>query len=142
MDAQRNEAVTPSHNEPNLDVLAEQWLQQKTLEDNCKARRIEIEQQMIPHLAARAEGSQTTETTFGRKIKLTTKNNYKLDDIALQAVRDSVPANMLPLKLTQTIDVARLKYLRNNEPAIYREIARAFSHSPAKPNIQITGGEI
>ena len=43
MDAQRNEAVTPSHNEPNLDVLAEQWLQQKTLEDNCKARRIEIE---------------------------------------------------------------------------------------------------
>jgi len=57
-------------------------------------------------------------------------------------VRDSVPANMLPLKLTQTIDVARLKYLRNNEPAIYRKIARAFSHSPAKPNIQITGGEI
>ena len=141
MDAYRNE-VTPSHNEPNLDVLAEQWLQQKTLEDNCRARRIEIEQQLIPHLAQREEGSATTTTTFGRKIKLTTKNNYKLDDIALQAIRESVPANMLPLKLTQTIDVARLKYLRMNEPETYRKIARAFTHSPAKPNVSITGGEI
>lgn len=142
MDAQRNEGASPSHNEPNLDVLAEQWLQQKTLEDSCKARRIEIEQQLIPYLAQREEGSATTETTFGRKIKLTTKNNYTLDDIALQAVRESVPANMLPLKITQTIDVTRLKYLRHNEPEIYRKIARAFTHSPAKPNITITGGEI
>lgn len=141
MDAYRNEDTT-RHNEPKLDVLAEQWLQQKTLEDNCRARRIEIEQQLMPHLEQRQEGSATTTTTFGRKIKLTMKNNYKLDDIALQAIRDSVPANMLPLKLTQTIDVARLKYLRNNEPEIYRKIAKAFTHSPAKPNIAISGGEI
>ena len=76
MDAQRNEEANPSHNEPNLDVLAEQWLQQKTLEDSCKARRIEIEQQLIPYLAQREEGSQTTETTFGVCSELDERTSF------------------------------------------------------------------
>lgn len=142
MDAQRNEAVSPSHNEPNLDVLAEQWLQQKTLEDNCKARRIEIEQQMIPLLSQNSEGSATTETSYGRKITLTNKNNYKLDEIALREIRNHVPPNLLPLKITQALDVTRLKYLRLNEPEVYRTVSTAVTKSPAKPYIKIVGGDI
>ena len=139
MDGRASEVI-PGNNEPTLDVLAEQWLQQKLLEDGHRARRVEIEQQMIPHLTEKPEGSSTTETRFGRKITLTNKNNYKLDDLELEEVIKTVPANLLPLKIKTTIDVTRLKYMRNNEPETYRKIARAFTSSPAKPNIKIVGG--
>jgi len=139
MDARASE-VPIGNNEPTLDVLAEQWLQQKTLEDGHRSRRIEIEQQMIPHLTEKPEGSATTETRFGRKITLTNKNNYKLDEVALEEVIETVPANLLPLKIKTTVDVTRLKYMRNNEPETYRKIARAFTSSPAKPAIKIVGG--
>jgi len=140
MDARASE-VPIGNNEPTLDVLAEQWLQQKTLEDGHRSRRIEIEQQMIPHLTEKPEGSATTETRFGRKITLTNKNNYKLDEVALEEVIETVPANLLPLKIKTTVDVTRLKYMRNNEPETYRKIARAFTSSPAKPAIKIVGGD-
>ena len=139
MDARASE-VSIGNNEPTLDVLAEQWLQQKTLEDGHRARRVEIEQQMIPHLTEKPEGSATTETRFGRKITLTNKNNYKLDDVALEEVIETVPANLLPLKIKTTVDVKQLKYLRNNEPDLFHKIARAFTSSPAKPAIKIVGG--
>jgi len=140
MDARASE-VPIGNNEPTLDVLAEQWLQQKTLEDGHRSRRIEIENQMIPHLTEKPEGSATTETRFGRKITLTKKNNYKLDDVALEEVIETVPANLLPLKIKTTVDVTRLKYLRNNEPDLFHKIARAFTSSPAKPAIKIVGGD-
>jgi len=140
MDARASE-VPIGNNEPTLDVLAEQWLQQKTLEDGHRSRRIEIENQMIPHLNKKPEGSSTTETRFGRKITLTNKNNYKLDEVALEEVIETVPANLLPLKIKTTVDVTRLKYMRNNEPETYRKIARAFTSSPAKPAIKIVGGD-
>tara|TARA_R100000951_G_scaffold7991_1_gene7313 strand:- start:115 stop:540 length:426 start_codon:yes stop_codon:yes gene_type:complete len=140
MDARASE-VPIGNNEPTLDVLAEQWLQQKLLEDGHRARRVEIEQQMIPHLTEKPEGSATTETRFGRKITLTNKNNYKLDDVALEEVIETVPANLLPLKIKTTVDVTRLKYLRNNEPDLFHKIARAFISSPAKPAIKIVGGD-
>ena len=140
MDARASEVIILGNNEPTLDVLAEQWLQHKTLEDGHRSRRIEIENQMIPHLNKKPEGSSTTETRFGRKITLTNKNNYKLDDVALEEVIETVPANLLPLKIKTTVDVTRLKYMRNNEPETYRKIARAFTSSPAKPAIKIVGG--
>jgi hypothetical protein len=140
MDARASEVI-PGNNEPTLDVLAEQWLQQKLLEDGHRSRRIEIEQQMIPHLTEKPEGSATTETRFGRKITLTHKNNYKLDDVALEEVIETVPANLLPLKIKTTVDVKQLKYLRNNEPGLFHKIARAFTSSPAKPAIKIVGGD-
>ena len=140
MDARASEVIILGNNEPTLDVLAEQWLQHKTLEDGHRSRRIEIENQMIPHLNKKPEGSSTTETRFGRKITLTNKTNYKLDDVALEEVIETVPANLLPLKIKTTVDVKQLKYLRNNEPETYRKIARAFTSSPAKPAIKIVGG--
>jgi len=130
-------AIDLHHNEPNLDRLAERWLQEKELEDSCKRRRIELETEMLPLLSHRPEGQTSTKTNQGRQIVLKTKLNRTLDGVELNKIRDKIPADLLPLQAKEVLDLKRLRYLQNNEPETYRLLAGCITTKPAKPNITI-----
>ncbi len=126
-----------NHNQPPIDVLAEQWLIQKNFEQKAREARIRIEEKMLPLLETKEEGSKTTITAFDRKITVTQRIDRKLDSKELMKVRADIPADLLPLRISEVIDLVRLRYLQNNEPDTYRLIARAIVSKPGKPHIKV-----
>lgn len=125
------------HNEPDLDRLAERWLQEKTMEDGCKKRRIQLENEMLPLVAQRPEGQATTLTNHGRKIVLKSRVNRTLDGTELNKIRGQIPESLLPLNVKEVLDTERLRFLQLNEPSTYQLISRCITSKPAKPNITV-----
>jgi len=130
------ESVT-THNQPEIDALAEQWLMTKEIIDQNKKALLSIERDLVPLLNSKDEGSATTHTPMGKKIVLKQKTNYRLDGKKLLQIKDDIPADMLPVKVKELLDEPRLKYLRLNEPDVYRLFAQALTATPAKPYVTI-----
>ena len=124
-------------NQPSIDALADQWLMMKQLIASNQAELLRIEQNLIPLLNAKDDGSATTHTPLGKKVVLKNKTNYKLDGTKLLKVRQKIPEALLPLKVKELLDEPRLKYLRNNEPEVYAIFADALTATPAKPNVTV-----
>jgi hypothetical protein len=130
------ESVT-THNQPEIDALAEQWLMLKEIIDQNKKALLSIERDLVPLLKSKDEGSATTHTPMGKKIVLKQKTNYRLDGKKLLQIKDQIPADMLPVKVKELLDEPRLKHLRLNEPDTYRLFAQALTATPAKPYVTI-----
>jgi hypothetical protein len=126
-----------THNEPPIDVLAEQWLCVKALITSNMAELRRIEDRMLPFLDQKEEGTVTTVTKFGRKICVNNRLNYTLDGAKLMKVRHQIPKNLLPLRAKEVLDETRLRFLRNNEPETYKIIAHAISAKPGKATLTI-----
>jgi len=124
-------------NQPSIDALADQWLMMKQLIASNQAELLRIEQNLIPLLNAKDDGSATAHTPLGKKVVLKNKTNYKLDGTKLLKVRQKIPEALLPLKVKELLDEPRLKYLRNNEPEVYAIFADALTATPAKPNVTV-----
>ena len=128
-----------THNEPSLDQLAESWLQHKTLEQSAQQSRLKVERRILEHadLKQKQDGKATTITKFNRKIVCKHSTNYRLDGTKLNAIRNELPAGLLPLEPKEVLVESRLKYLRNNEPEFYKEFSRCLISKPAKPSIKV-----
>ena len=132
-----SKVVPIDHNEPNLDRLAERWVQEKILEDGARKRRIELENEMLPLCGTKFDGQATTTTKHGKKITVNTKMNRKLDGKKLLEIHKEIPIGMLPVKVTKSLDNNRLKYLANNEPEFYEKFSRCIITKPAKANFKV-----
>ena len=129
--------VPIDHNEPNLDRLAERWIQEKTLEEGARKRRIELENEMLPLCGTKHDGQATTTTKHGKKITVNTKMNRKLDGKKLLEIRKDIPAALLPVRVTHALDNKLLKYLANNEPDVFEKFSRCIITKPATANFRI-----
>lgn len=120
----------PTH----LSTLAAAWLQAKADEDAAKARRYEIEAQIVAAMPVKEEGTAKADDA-GLRISVTHKLIRKADTLALrQHWNDlSKPAQdcfkwEAALALTE---------LRRADPATVQELAPYITTSPAKPAVKV-----
>ncbi|MCU0938998.1 MAG: hypothetical protein MUC86_07590 [Burkholderiaceae bacterium] len=120
-----------------LDDLVDQWAHAKRREASANAERVELEQQIIAILGVREDGSQTHTTDAGRKVTITGKLSFKVDLPLLMQLSGSLPEHLRPLKTETVADDKGLRYLRANEPDIWRALAPAVEVKPAKPGVVV-----
>lgn len=106
-------------------------------EEVATKRRVEAEERILALHPAREEGSETFEAA-GFKVTLTGKLAYKCDDLdALIHAVSQWPAHMQPIKTVVQLDATGAKFLRANEPEVWRSIASYITVSPAKTAVTV-----
>ena len=120
----------------NIEALCRDWLDAKRQENAANKRRIEVEEQMAQALDVPDEGSKTHKLE-GFKVTVTQPVERKLDEAAWAKVQHLVPENMRPVKVKTEADATGCKYLAQNEPAMWRKIAKAFETKPGKIGFKV-----
>lgn len=120
----------------DINTLSTEWLIAKAEENAANKRRVVIEQQIINILGSLEYGSQTHDQG-DFKITITGKLNYKADFIVLDDVLKHIKPDLHPIKVERKLDEKGLRYLQNNEPEIFEQIARAITITPAKTSVTI-----
>lgn len=117
--------------------LASLWLGAKATERAAQSERLDIEAALIEALGgAKQEGSQTHDVGIF-KVTVTGKLTYKADIPELLALAEKLPESLRPIKTETKLDEAGAKYLRANEPELWRLIANAIEIKPAKTALTI-----
>ena len=120
----------------NIEALCRDWLDAKRQENAANKRRIEIEEQMAQALDVPDEGSKTHKLD-GFKVTVTQPVALKLDEAAWAKLLHLVPENMRPVKVKIEADATGCKYLAQNEPSMWRKIAKAFETKPGKIGFKV-----
>ena len=126
-----------NHNEPDVELLAQQWLKHKAAEAAARDARVAIEQDMLPFLEQKTEGARTTTTDSGTKITVKRAYSRKLSQVEWRRIKDKIPKALHPVKMVEMLDDARVKYLINNEPDTWQQMAVAITTTEQKPNITV-----
>jgi hypothetical protein len=118
----------------SLSELATEWLQAKKNEQAATAARIAVEEQIIALTGKKDEGAQThNEGDF--KVVVTGKISRKMDWAKWATIKDSIPIALRPVKLKEELDERGVKYLQQNEPAIYELLP--LTVTPAKTEVKV-----
>jgi len=120
----------------NIDGLAADWLLVKAQEKEIIAQRHAIEEQINSALDAKDEGS-ITHTLQDYKITLTQPVSRKVDPIAWDKIKDKIPENMHPVKVSVSADASGCRYLAEKEPRLWSKIAKAFTTKAGKVGIKV-----
>lgn len=120
----------------SIQNLAKAWILAKEDEDAAIARRLDIEEQLAQALQFPEDGSKTHKVE-GYKITVTGRLNFRADMPHLLSLAGQLPDNLRPIKTEPTLDRTGVKWLRSNEPEIYRIIAPAIEVVPGKPGFKI-----
>lgn len=120
--------------------IADELFRAKAEEDKAKAKRIELEEELIGLVGQKQEGAQTH--TIGEyKITITGVLNRKIDwDMFDSAIAAKIPESLQPVKIKRELDETGVKFLENNEPQIYKVLLPALTIKPGKTNVKITKG--
>jgi hypothetical protein len=108
----------------------------KAQEDEARARRIKAEEAITAALGVKNEGSQTHKITDW-SITITGKINRTLDSATWDNIKSNVPEHFHPVRYKPEIDTKGLRWLEENEPAVYATVAQAISAKPGKPSVEI-----
>ena len=120
----------------NIDGLASEWLEVKALEKKIIAQRHAIEEQITEALEAKGEGS-ISHKLDEHKITLTQPVSRKVDPIVWEKIKNKIPENMHPIKVTLSADSAGCRYLFEKEPRMWSKIARAFESKQGKIGVKV-----
>jgi len=124
------------------EIIAAELMAAKKIEADANKARIELENEFIAAVAFdKVEGSQTfSEGPY--KVTLTAKLDRKASDFGdfLEACK-KLPANLQPTKTKIELDVAGLKYLQDNQPDLYKIVAKFVVTKPAKTGVVIVKTE-
>jgi hypothetical protein len=120
--------------------IASELFEAKLAEKEANERRVALEEELIALVGAREEGSQTHDIG-DYKITITGKLNRKIDwDLFDQSIAAKIPQDLQPVKIKRELDDTGVKYLANNEPQIYKLLAKALTIKPAKTAVTIVKG--
>jgi hypothetical protein len=120
-----------------LELLVNDLVEAKRMEDAAKKRRVEIEERILAMVPTREEGSETT-SVGGFKVTTTGKLAYKADDLgAVREITRNWDANLVPLKTVIALDETGCKYLRRERPDLWAQLARAVTVTPTKPSVKV-----
>ena len=120
--------------------IANELFEAREAEKQANERRVELEEELIALLGQKEEGSQTHEVG-DYKVTITGKLIRKIDwDLYDKSIAAKIPESLQPVKVKRELDDSGVKYLANNEPQIYRLLAKALTIKPAKTAVNITKG--
>lgn len=124
--------------EINPATLCAAWLKAKAEEQQAKDARYAIEQQLVDLLEfSKPEGSKTF-TLDGFKVECKGSISYSLDAKKWAEIQDQIPDGMRPVKVKLEADPTGCKFLRSNEPDLWKIAAQAITAKPAKVGVSIT----
>lgn len=121
----------------SIDQLAQDLIQAKKTEAAATAARVAIELEIIKHLGAREEGSETHALQSGLKVEIKGALNYKADMGMLRELASKLPADMPIIKVKEELDETGAKWIRKNAPDKWAIIAPAITIKPAKTSVSI-----
>jgi hypothetical protein len=120
--------------------IANELFEAREAEKQANERRVELEEELIALLGQKEEGSQTHEVG-DYKVTITGKLIRKIDwDLYDKSIAAKIPESLQPVKVKRELDDSGVKYLANNEPQIYRLLAKALTIKPAKTAVNISKG--
>jgi hypothetical protein len=120
--------------------IANELFEAREAEKQANERRVELEEELIAILGQKEEGAQTHEVG-DYKVTITGKLIRKIDwDLYDKSIAAKIPESLQPVKVKRELDDSGVKYLANNEPQIYRLLAKALTIKPAKTAVNITKG--
>ena len=120
----------------NVNTLAQDWLEIKAQEKDIIAKRHAIEEQITQALEVKGEGS-ISHKLEAHKVTLTQPVSRKIDTIAWDKVKDKIPENMHPVKVSVTADSVGCRYLADKEPRLWAKVAKAFERKLGKIGIKV-----
>jgi hypothetical protein len=120
----------------NVDGLAAEWLQLKAQEKEIIAKRHAVEKQITEALDAKDEGT-ITHTLEQHKVTLTQPVTRKVDAVQWDKVKDKIPENMHPIKVSISADAVGCRYLAEKEPVLWRKVAKAFETKQGKIGVKV-----
>lgn len=121
-----------------LDTLCLALMRAKQNETEARDARVAIETEIVSLVDAKDEGTSSAEgESF--KASVTFGFNRTLDRAVVDSLRDKVPPELFfrAFEYKPAIDLAGLRYLRNNEPETYAVLAEAITSKPAKPSVSV-----
>ena len=120
--------------------IANELFEAREAEKAANERRVELEEELIAILGQKEEGAQTHEVG-DYKVTITGKLIRKIDwDLYDKSIAAKIPESLQPVKVKRELDDTGVKYLANNEPQIYRLLAKALTIKPAKTAVNISKG--
>ncbi len=118
----------------HLPTLAAAWLQAKADEDAAKARRYEIEKEIVAAVPVNDEGTAKTEVGALR-VSVTAKLTRSVDTEALQGAWASLqPTVQKAFNWKADLSVSALRRLDEQEAA---QALRYVTTKPAKPAVKV-----
>jgi len=120
----------------NVDGLAAEWLQLKAQEKEVIAKRHAIEAQITKALDAKDEGT-ISHKLEQHKVTLTQPVTRKVDAVQWDKVKDKIPENMHPIKVSISADAVGCRYLAEKEPVLWRKVAKAFETKQGKIGVKV-----
>ncbi len=117
-----------------LNALADKLLAAKKTEAAAKARRIEIEEEII-ELTGKTLDKQKTTKTDEYAITVGWKMNYRTDWELFDNLQ--VADSIAPVKLKRELDVKKYNELLDNQPEIFRAVSKCVIATPGKPSVSI-----
>lgn len=120
-----------------LATLAAAHVQAKADEDAARARRYEIEAQIVALLPGADEGT-TTNKLDTVKVSVTRKMTRSVDTAALQERWSLLPAQAQSIfKWSADIDTRKLRAAQDMAPDAYAAAAQFITAKPSKPGVKV-----
>jgi hypothetical protein len=121
-----------------LEQLCADLIAAKDAEVKAGDDRVAIERQILQLTGVPDEGAATTECD-GYKVKVDQRIIRKVDDKAYALIVDQIPEAVRPITYVETakVDTKGLRWLRDNEPGLYKLVCTALEEKPAKPAVKV-----
>lgn len=121
-----------------LQELCRDWFRVKDRETKATEERWEIEKKIVALTGKKDEGSSTVKAGESFKITVTGTVTRKMDWAKWDTVREQVPVHLHPVKTKFELDEKGVKYLRDNEPEIYRLLPIEVKEGKTGIKIEVT----
>lgn len=131
--------LTPVPRARTAAEMVADWIEAKRSEEAANKRRVALEAEIIDALGEPDEGSATHELPDGSRLTITAKISRTVDGAVWRQVMDRVPEALRPITFEETpkLDLKGLKWLRENQPAVYQVVAMAITARKAKSAISV-----
>jgi len=118
--------------------LLKNWLKYKNAEEKAKKNRYEMEKNIEALYGT--DFSESSKTFNEEKFKIILKKNivHKLDNEAWLSVRNDIPENLRPEKISFSLDVNGFNYLKDNGPEdVYKKVSDCVEIKQNKTTITV-----
>lgn len=116
--------------------LADAWRDHNEDMKSLMRIRDEIGEELARRLGTKPEGAQT-HSVGGYKVTLTQRVNRTLDAKKWESIKENIPEGLRPVNYAPKLDIKGAKYLEDNEPDVWAEIAKAVTVKPGKVSVYV-----
>ena len=122
----------------DLDVLAHELQVAKEREAACREATLAIEEKLVALVEKKEEGTVSKKGDY-YKLSVTFGIDRKVDAHLARSLADEMDAERYAriFRWKPEVSVSELKYLKDNNPEVFRQVSRALTAKPTKPSVKV-----